>query len=156
MAQNGFAYDLELFQSREPKLVALKDNKKVLENKKKHQRRQAALNTITILSIAVVVLGMVAYFITCNVHLTEMNKAIADSQTQLNTLHSEQVRLQAELAGKTSAEQINNYAQQHGMLPIDNHQIYYIEGHQEDLVTLKGPAVGWFRQAWDAIWSFLS
>ncbi len=156
MAQTNHAYDLEMFQPREPKLVALKDNKKVVENKKKRQRRQAALNTVAILSIALIALGMVAYFITCNVRLTEMNKSIADAQTQLNTLHSEQVRLQAELAGKTSAEQINNYAQQHGMLPVDSHQVYYIEGSQEDMVTLRQDKGNWFKQAWNSLWSFLS
>ena len=104
MAQTNHAYDLEMFQPRQSKLVALKDNRKVIEHKKKRARRQAALNTMAILSIAIVALGMVAYFITCNVRLTEMNKSIADAQVQLNTLHSEQVRLQAELSGKTSAE----------------------------------------------------
>ena len=106
--------------------------------------------------LQVVALAMVAYFITCNVRLTEMNKSIADAQTQLNTLHSEQVRLQAELAGKTSAEQINNYAQQHGMLPVDSHQIYYVEGNQEDKVTLRQDENNWFKQAWNSLWSFLS
>ncbi len=156
MAQTSHAYDLELFQPREPRLVALKDNKKAMENKKKRQRRQAALNTAVILSLAIVVLGMVAYFIFCNVRLTEMNKAIADAQTQLSTLQSEQVRLQAELSGKTSAEQINNYAQQLGMLPIDSHQIYYIEGNQGDLVTVKQADANWFRRAWDSLWGILS
>ena len=156
MAQTNHAYDLDMFRPREPKLVALKDNKKVVEHKKKRARRQAALNTVAILSVAIVALGMVAYFITCNVRLTEMNKSIADAQAQLNTLHSEQVRLQAELAGKTSAEQINNYAQQRGMLPIDSHQVYYIDGNQEDKVTLRQDENNWFKQAWNSLWSFLS
>ena len=65
-----------------------------------------------------------------------MNKSINDAQTELNTLQSEQVRLQAELAGLTSAEQINNYAQEHGMLPVDSNQVYYIQADGEDEVWL--------------------
>ena len=97
MAYTNEAYDLELFRPREPKLVALSNNKKLQETKKKRVRRQAFLNTAAILAVAVFALGLVAYFITCNVRLTEMNKSINDAQTQLNTLQSEQVRLQAEL-----------------------------------------------------------
>ncbi len=150
------AYDLDLFQPREPRLVALKDNKKVAENKRKLARRQARLNVIAYLSVAVLALGMVAYFITCNVRLTEMNKAIADSQTELNTLHSEQVRLEAELAGLTSAEKINEYAQEHGLLPMSSNQIYYIAANDQDQVSVVGGEGNWFTKMWTALCNFLS
>jgi len=150
------AYDLDLFQPREPRLVALKDNKKVAENKRKLARRQARLNVIAYLSVAVLALGMVAYFITCNVRLTEMNKAIADSQTELNTLHSEQVRLEAELAGLTSAEKINEYAQEHGLLPMSSNQIYYIAANDQDQVSVAGGQGNWFTKMWTALCNFLS
>ncbi len=156
MAHMNEAYDLDLFQPREPRLVALKDNKKVAENKRKRARRQARLNVIAYLGVAVLALGMVAYFITCNVRLTEMNKAIADSQTELNTLHSEQVRLEAELAGLTSAEKINEYAQEHGLLPMSSNQIYYIAANDQDQVSVAAGQGNWFTKMWTALCNFLS
>ena len=149
------AYDLERFQPREPRLVALKDNKKVVESKRKRAVRQARLNIVAYLSVAVLIMGMVAYFITCNERLTEMNKAIDDCQAQLNTLHSEQVRLESELAGLTSAEQITNYAQAYGLQPIDSNQIYYIAASDQDQVTLA-EGESWFVRAWRALRDFLS
>ncbi len=153
---NNAAYDLEHFKPREPKLVALEGNKKVAESKRKRAVRQSRLNFVAYLAVAVLALGMVAYFITCNVRLTEMNHAIDDCQAQLNTLHSEQVRLESELAGLTSAEQINNYAQAYGMLPVDSNQIYYIAADQQDAVTLAEDGDNWFVRAWNALRNFLS
>lgn len=153
---NSRAYDLERFQPREPRLVALEGNKKVAESKRKRAVRQARLNFVAYLSVAVLVLGMVAYFITCNVRLTEMNKTIDDCQAQLNTLHSEQVRLKSELAGLTSAEQINNFAQAHGLQPIDSNQVYYIAANDQDEVTLAENEGNWFVRVWNGLRNFLS
>ena len=155
MAGRNEAYDLELFQPREPRLVALNDPKTARDTKRR-ARRQSLANVVVYLAIALVVMAMVGYFITCNVRLTEMNKALSDGQTQLNALQSEQVRLKSELAGLTSAERINQYAQEMGMQPIDRNQIYYITVHEEDTVTLAQEQDSWFETAWDAVVDFFS
>ncbi len=156
MANMNEAYDLSLFQKREPRLVALQDNKKVVENKRRHARRQSVLNLVVYLSLALVALGMIGYFITCNVRLTEMNKQIADYRTQLSTLESEKVRLKSELAGKTSAGQIDRYALENGMQPAENSQIYYIPAEEDDLVQVQESEQNWLRQAWSALRDFFS
>lgn len=150
------AYDLERFRPREPRLVALKDNKKVAESKRKRAVRQSRLNVVAYLTVAVLVLGMVAYFITCNVRLTELNKSIADTEARLNTLHSEQVRLESELTALTSPEQISNYAQERGMFPVDSNQIFYIAANEQDQVTLAQDGGNWFIRIWNALRDFLS
>jgi len=156
MARMNEAYDLELFQPREPRLVALKNTKKVQEDTRRRTRRQSLVNLVVYLSLALVAMALVGYFITCNVRLTEMNKTLADGQAQLSALQSEQVRLQSELAGLTSAERINQYAQEHGLLPLDSNQIYYIEAKEEDQVSLAEENDNWFSKAWDAMLDFLS
>ncbi len=150
------AYDLERFQPRQPRLVALQDNKKAAENKRKRAVRQSRLNFVAYMAVALVALGMVAYFITCNVRLTELNKAIDDTQAQVNTLHSEKVRLQSELAGLTSAEQINRYAQEHGLSPADSNQIYYIAADEQDAVSLAENDGNLFARVWRALRNFFS
>lgn len=156
MAQTGQAYDLELFRPREPRLVTVQNSKKAQEDARRRSHRQSVLNFVVYLSIALVALALVGYFITCNVRLTELNKEIADGQAQLSALESEQVRLQSELAGKTSAEQVNQYVQEHGMLPLTGSQVYYIEAHQEDQVSLAEEEEGFFAKAWNAIADFFS
>ena len=156
MARTNQAYDLERFEAREPRLVALKNTKKVQEDTRRRTRRQSVLNVIVYLALALVAMAMVGYFITCNVRLTEMNKALSDGQAQLSALQSEQVRLQSELAGLTSAERVNEYAQENGLLPAGSNQIYYIEAKEQDQVSHANENDSWFRNAWDALLDFLS
>lgn len=156
MARTNQAYDLERFEAREPRLVALKNTKKVQEDTRRRTRRQSVLNVIVYLALALVAMAMVGYFITCNVRLTEMNKTLSDGQAQLSALQSEQVRLQSELAGLTSAERVNAYAQENGLLPVGSNQIYYIEAKEQDQVSLANENDSWFRKAWDALLDFLS
>jgi cell division protein FtsL len=156
MARTNVAYDLELFQPREARLVALKNNTKVQADRRRRTRRQSTLNVAVYLTVALLALGMVGYFITCNVRLTEMNKQIADGQAQLSALQSEQVRLQSQLAGLTSAERVNAYAQENGLLPVGSNQIYYIEAKEQDQVSLASENDSWLRKAWDALAALLS
>ena len=150
MAGINEAYDLELFRPRQPRLVALQDSPKMAKDKQKRSRRQKVLNVVVYLSVALVAIGLVAYFITCNVQLTEMNRTISEYQTELSILQSGRVRLEAELAGKTSPGQIDQYAQLNGMQPAENSQTYYIHGETEDLVEMADSGGGWLRQALEA------
>ncbi len=156
MANMNEAYDLDLFRPREPRLVALEENKKVVEDNRKRSRRHARLNVVVYMLVALVAVAAIGYLITCNVRMTEMNKTIADYETELNTLHSERVRLEAELSGKTSAEQINNYAQEHGMTPAHTNQIVYIATDDEDVVTVANSGDNWFDLLCEAISDFFS
>lgn len=151
MANINEAYDLDLFRPREPKLVALEGNKKAAEDNRKRVRRHARFNVIVYLALALTAVAIIGYLITCNVRMTEMNKTIADYNTELNTLHSERVRLEAELAGKTSPEQINKYAQENGMTPASSNQIYYIATDGEDVVSVPDNGQNWFVRLWKAV-----
>lgn len=151
MANINEAYDLDLFRLREPKLVTLEGNKKAAEDTRKRARRHARFNVVVYLTLAMIAVAIIGYLITGNVRMTEMNKTIADYNTELNTLHSERVRLEAELSGKTSAEQINRFAQENGMTLADSNQIYYIATEGEDVVTVPDSGQTWFGRLWEAI-----
>lgn len=156
MANMNEAYDLGLFEPREPRLVELKGNKKLAKEKQKHHHRQSVINVVVYLLIAVVVMGLVGYLITCNVRLTEMNQTIAECEKELGVLQSEKVRLETELAGKTSAERINEYALENGMLPMDSNQIYYITAQAPDEVHVASGGGSWPEQLWRKIKAILS
>ncbi len=145
------AYDLDLFGPREPRLVALKENKKVAADNRKRVRRHARFNVVVYLTLMLAAVAVIGYLITCNVRMTEMNKTITDYNTEINTLHSERVRLEAELSGKSSAEQINNYAQENGMTPAHASQTYYIATEGEDVVSVPDGGQNWFDRLWEAL-----
>ena len=151
MAQVSTAYDLELFSDRKPRLVEMKNTKKAEEDTRRRAHRQSVLSLVIYLAVAAVAVVLVGYFITCNVRLTEMNKTLADRQAQLSALQSEEVRLKSEVAGLTSAEKVNAYAQENGMSPVNSNQIYYIEAPEEDQVSVPQEEGNWFRRAWNAI-----
>lgn len=150
------AYDLELFSPRRPHLVEMEGSKKKEEDTRRRTRRQSVLNLVVYLVIAAIAIGLVGYFITCNVRLTELNKDLIAKQAELNALQSEEVRLRSEVAGETSAEKVDRFVQANGMSPLNSNQVYYIEAEEEDQVSLPEESGNWLEQAWDAIVDFLS
>ena len=156
MAHVSTAYDFELFSDRKPQLVELKNTKKVEEDTRRRTHRQSVFTLLVYLAVAAVVVVLVGYFITCNVRLTEMNKALKDKQAQLSALQSEEVRLKSEVAGLTSAEKVNSYVQENGLGPVNSNQIYYIEAQQQDQVIVPKEEGNWFQRAWNAVVDFLT
>ncbi len=67
------AYDLSLFEPREPKLVALKPNKKAVKEARRRARVQSFLNTALTLLTAAAVVAVVGLLISSRVRLTELN-----------------------------------------------------------------------------------
>ena len=151
MAQNGVAYDLELFSPRKPHLVEMKNSTKAQEDTRRRARRQSLLSLVVYLAVAAVAIGLVGYFITCNVRLTEMNKELMDKQAHLSALQSETVRLQSEVAAKTSTDKVDAYVQETGMSPINSNQIYYIEAKAQDQVSLPEDSGNWLEKAWNTV-----
>ena len=156
MARVSTAYDLELFSDRKPQLVEMKNTKKAEEDTRRRAHRQSVLSLVVYLAVAAVAIVLVGYFITCNVRLTEMNKAIKDKQAQLSALQSEEIRLKSEVAGLTSAEKVNGFVQENGLGPVNSNQIYYIEAQEQDQVTVPKEEGTWFERAWNAIIEFVT
>lgn len=154
MAQ--IAYDLELFSPHRPRLVEMEGSKKKEEDTRRRTRRQSLLNLVVYLVIGAIIIGVVGYFITCKVHLTELNKELIAKQAELNALQSEEVRLRSEVAGQTSAEKVDQFVQANGMSPLNSNQVYYIEAEEQDQVSLPEESGNWLEQAWNAIVDFLS
>ena len=150
------AYDLSLFETRKAKLVALKPNKKEIKSNSRRARLQAVFNVSAYVLIAVVVLAVIGAIITTNVRLTELNARIAESETYLAELKSEEVRLQSELAGKTSIVNVNEYAQESGMTLADGNQVCYITVSGSDTVTVSQENTNIFSTIWTAIRGFFS
>ena len=147
----GNAYDLSLFESKKAHLVALKPNKKEEKSNRRHAKVQSIPNVSAYILIAVLALAVIGFLITTNVQLTELNSRIAETKTHLSELESEQVRLESELAGRTSIANVNAYAQDNGMTVADAHQISYITVSGSDSVTVSAGNTNRFAQIINAV-----
>lgn len=151
MAQSEYAYDLSLFETKKTKLVALKPNKKEEKRNSRREKLQSVLNVSAVVLIAIVVLAVIGLRITYGVQLTELNSRISEAETRLSELQSEQVRLESELASKTSIAHVNEYALENGMTLADNNQINYITVSGADTVTVAAEDNGFFAAIWNGI-----
>ncbi|MGI6264177.1 MAG: cell division protein FtsL [Acutalibacteraceae bacterium] len=143
MAANQYgteAYELSLFEPRKAKIVELKTkkpNKKQIKAAKRRARLQKILNVTVIAAVAAVVIGFVGISLTSRVQLNEMNAIITARNEELQTLKDEYERLKTELASKTSAQAVSEYAvNELGMQKIEPHQIQYITVEDGDSVEI--------------------
>ena len=99
-------------------------------------KRGAALKVFL---AGVLALLMFSVIINSYVQLTEVYTSISEANAELNTLRSENVRMQTELEGKASIRNIKEYAEDHlGLQKLDQSQIQYIEIQTEDTVEIDG------------------
>lgn len=87
----------------------------------------------------ILALLMFSVIINSYVQLTEVYSSISEANAELNTLRSENVRMQTELEGKASISNIKDYAEQYlGLQKLDQSQIQYIDIQTEDTVEIDG------------------
>lgn len=80
---------------------------------------------------------MVSAVIFSNVQQLQISQQITEKQRELTDLQSENVRMQSELAGKTSNKKIQEFAENElGMRPIDASQIEYVQIQTSDVVEI--------------------
>lgn len=155
--QRSEAYDLSLFESKEDKIIKLKPNKKLEKVQKRRLKVQSVLNTALTLLVAAILVAVVGSMITTRVQLTEQNKAISQKQKELDELKTEYKQLNAELAAKTSAQSVDEYAKAHGLQKADPGQIQYITVNGGDKVELPDDgARSWWEKIIDFITNFFS
>ena len=80
---------------------------------------------------------MVSAVIYSNVQQLQISQQITEKQKELTDLQSENVRMQSELAGKTSNKKVQEFAENDlGMRPIDASQIEYVQIQTSDVVEI--------------------
>ena len=82
------AYDLALFEPKQAKIVELTPNKKLQKAERRRTRVQSVLNTMGVLLVSTVIIGVVSMMITSRVQLTEMNRTINEYDDTRKKLRS--------------------------------------------------------------------
>ena len=81
---------------------------------------------------------MVGVTLTSRAQLNEMNSVINEKQEELKTLQEEYKRLKSDLDQKTSAQAVEDYAENVlGMQKIESNQIQYITVEDSDKVEVN-------------------
>ena len=125
MANQSAAYDLSLFERKKATITPL-HGKKVTKADKRRQKIQRLLNGAAVALVGALVLTIITLMIVSQIKLTEMNSLISKQQVLLTEQLSETKRLESERAAQTSAQSVEEYAEEHGMQTIESGQIDYI------------------------------
>lgn len=103
--------------------------------------------------------AIVSALIFSNVQQLQINQEITAKQKELTDLQSENVRMQSEIAGKTSNKKIQEYAEDVlGMRVIDASQIEYVQIQTADVVEIPEAEQNIFvkaKQWWDELVEYL-
>lgn len=95
------------------------------------------ISVVKIILGVIVCFSMLAVVILSNVQQLQVNNEISQKQKELTDLHSENVRMQSEIAGRTSSKNIQEYAEEVlGMHPLDLSQVEYIQIQKTDVVAI--------------------
>ena len=85
----------------------------------------------------IVCFAMLAVVILSNVQQLQVSNEITQKQKELTDLQSENLRMQSEIAGRTSSKNVQEYAEEVlGMHPLDLSQVEYIQIQKTDVVAI--------------------
>lgn len=143
------AYDFSLFEEKKnAPVVDIPQNEKA---KKNNQHKKSNLNTkavarpalgfkkiMAVASVSALVLLLFFFQINGNVKATETTDQISKTEKQIEQLKSEQIRLQMELDGKVSYENIEKAAEEAGMQKPTAMQMRYINIYDTDTAEVTG------------------
>ena len=97
--------------------------KRQVKEARRRARVQSFLNTALTLLTAAAVVAVVGLLISSRVRLTELNSEKSRKEAELNQVISETKRLESELAARTSAKSVEEYAKANGMQKMEPGQI---------------------------------
>lgn len=127
-----------------------------IEMEKNNNRR---FPVFTMIAGVFVFFAMLSAVIYSNVQQLQINNQITEKEKELTDLQSENVRMQSEIAGKTSNKNIQDYAENVlGMHVIDASQIEYVQIQTSDVVEIPKEEQNIFVQAkqwWDDLVEYL-
>ncbi len=127
-----------------------------IEMEKNPNRRFPVFTMIAGVFVCFAMLSAVIY---SNVQQLQINNKITEKQKELTDLQSENVRMQSEIAGKTSNKNIQEYAENVlGMHVIHASQIEYVQIQTSDVVEIPKEEQNFFvkaKQWWDDLVEYL-
>jgi len=149
------AYDFDLFEERKPTLEEVPVAKK--KAVKRSSRIQGRLRVGAVLSVSAVFILIISAILYTRVQINEVSNQAAAQAEQLKAVQSETVQLTNDLASKTSAKEVDDYAAAQGMHKVDSGQIRYISiGSGDSVQVLQDKKTGLLEQLASALTDFFN
>ena len=153
--ETNLAYDFALFE-RKPAETPVITEAPESPAMQKQKKRQRVLQSVMLLTAVVFIVGVLGggtlWMVNGSIRTNELKAALTERQQILSELQSEKVRLEADLAAKTSAASVDEYIRENGMVQVETHQISYIVHSQLDEVKVTTPeAIPWYQQLWEGV-----
>ncbi len=109
--------------------------------------RAKAFKIVTVCSLLFVLIGFQIY---SQVKVDEIDRKIANVNSQIEIVESENTRLNMQLDSRISLDKVDDYAQNVlGMVKVENYQVSYIDLSGGDAVTISGGKV--HKNLWQSI-----
>ncbi len=140
------SYDLSLFEEKkQSNTAAARHAKGAAKASDRRTRLQNIINTSATLLLTGIVLSMFVFMLNGQAKVTELDREISEMQQDLYKLEEDYKSMANDLAAKTSAQSVEEYAEnQLGMQPADASQIEYVTVDGGD----KGEATGETGSNW--------
>ena len=128
-------YDLSSFETNKKSETA---NPKAEKEQSRRARWQRFVNASASVLTTMAVLGVLAFMLSGRAQLTELEKEISTKQQELHKMQEDYKSLKNDLASKTSAQNVEEWAQTHlNMQAIEAGQVEYVtvDGGDQGEVT---------------------
>ena len=100
-------------------------------------KSEKKLSVVKVILCAIVCFALLAAVILSNVQQLQLTSEITAKQKEYTDLQSENVRMQTELAGKTSNKNVQEYAENVlGMHALTPSQVEYVQIQTDDVVEI--------------------
>ena len=134
--ETNLAYDLSRYEYQTEK------EKSVIKAKKVVQKSASAPKTIAAILAAGLLMCSVLY---SKVENSRLQNEISSQTKKVDLLHSENVRMQSEIEGKTSLKNIEVYAEKVlGLQKLDKSQIDYVQLQTDNVVEISDSNTNFF------------
>ena len=120
-------------------------------------KTEKKVSVVKVILGALVCFALLAAVILSNVQQLQLTSEITAKQKEYTDLQSENVRMQTELAGKTSNKNVQEYAENVlGMHPLNPSQVEYIQIQTADVVEIPEEEQNVFVKVKNAFDSFVA
>ena len=117
-------YDLSSFETKKSNTAV---DPKAVKEQNRRARWQRFINTSATVFVAMIVLSTFVLLLTGRAQLTELENEINQKQQQLYEMQEDYKSLSNDLASKTSAQSVEEWAQTHlNMQTIESSQVEYV------------------------------
>ena len=142
------AYDLSRFEpAARPKLEVVKPKKPETFS----ITRAWGVAPIKIILLSIFLVGIISIMLASQIALVELGDNILTLQDELATLQSEEVRLQLQLDAGLSLQNVEEMAEEMGLVKMENYQVQRVYLNNDDAVVVAEGA----PTLWDQVADFL-